>query len=867
MSVFLNILKKKKKANLVTNLKRTDTVKNDSSTPDDIYLVINERNNLNETDEDYILMIEKTFQLYKSEESKISEATNKILNKFFEKIVPKFDDIFIISQNISKQISKNKKIEKDMVENQLNLILRNRKNIKYKFNSLNLNSEICKQFAIILSYAYSKMSQYKIKDMKKLMEIGKTIIKKKVDIWNDFSSYCDSNKKNIQTEKLTKFCKENRNKYDILPEIIFIINKYSNVNIINIELKSYPNLTDEELQYFEITVLNIYWILNSLNTVHLNFIDENFENTLFYRYKVIIEEDVFDKINDQTLKINNLINKDNLYHNKWNFKDKFIIKDYKYSTKTFSYSNTHKSIDYTNSLTKLASSKTVANPKKNTIWDIASLIIKPNQVIITNQNRLEIVKNNVNRLEFIIMSLYSLNSTDFPINLELITNDSFNFEFLLAFKKIFNMDWLTRDFTEFHFFDTLLCNNVMKYINGFNIEFNSLDPITFLKLLHFLYFNHSMTEFNLSFFSAEISYFTPLIYKVYERLFNPKSLKQNNEECTYLFNDIKDIEEKMLNALSKYFVNNMKFLFHIIKKKRNLTELGFNFDIPLNIANKKKYMNTIFKFILNALFHLSNSIIRKFCLISPKTIIDCRKDPEINSIINNIDLNNNHNLEELSLQMQFYQIVNINIIIIPKLKILNIGDLDILTFKLLCNNICTDEFNRISCLEKLTIGLMSFITDFNIDIQLIFEKLFKIKIKNFFSLNIFTNIEIASKYQYLYLLRILNNNWIPEYKLIFNQKSSTILNNTEIIKKLKNIYYLVPHNMERKLVDNNEFQNTGKNLDIYDESYWYLKYLFEHVYIDNLKNDQRTKQMIFDILKYIYFIKNPKIVHKNDASK
>ena len=890
MSILFNMLKKKK-SNVVSKLQRIDTVKNDSSALDDIYLIIDEKNSLNETNEDYIENIVKTFQGYKESESNISEKTNKIMNKFFEKFVTQFEDIFTLSQSISKLISKNKKIEKDLVEEQLSLLVRKSRNNKYKSNILNLNLEICKPIAIILSYTYSKMGQYKIKNMEKLFTISKSIISKKVDIWNDFCKYCDSNKKNKDSEKLTKFCKDNKNKYDIQPEIIFIINKYSEVKTINIDVNAFTNLldifnlkknechlTDDDLLYFEITVLNIYWLFNSLNNVRLNFIDEDLETILYYRYKSIIEEDIFDKNKNQSLKMNNLIIKDNLFSNKWNFKDKFIINEYQNSTNKISSVTTHKSIDLSNNLAKLSGSKTVANPKRNTFMNLASLIIKPAQVSEnSNPNRLEIVRSNVNRLEFMIMSLYSLNSFDNEksLNLELISNDSLNFEFLLAFKKIYNMDWISKNFDEFHFFDLILCNNLMKNINKLNIEINGLDPFTFVKLLNFLYFNRSMTEFNLSLFSAEITYFTPFIYKIFERIYNIKLLKQNYEECTYLFNDVKDIEEKMLNHLSKNFIYNMQFLFHAIKKKRNLTELGFNFDIPLNIVNKEKYMNTIFKFILNILYHVSNSRIRKFCLLSPYTLIDCRKNPEINNLINNIDFNNNTSLEELSLQMQFYQIVNINIIIIPKLKILNIGDLDIVTFKLLSENICTDEFNKNSCLEKLTIGLFNTIREFNIEIKLIFEKLFRLKIKNFTSLNIFTNIEITTKYQYLYLLGILNNNWIPEYKLTFNKIIFSILEDNEIKDKLKKIYFLVPHNMEQKLLEDKDImeikkfdkknyliKNINKDLDIYDESYWCLKYLFEHVYTDDLKNDERTKKMIFDILKYIYFIKNPKIIHK-----
>ena len=91
--------------------------------------------------------------------------------------------------------------------------------------------------------------------------------------------------------------------------------------------------------------------------------------------------------------------------------------------------------------------------------------------------------------------------------------------------------------------------------------------------------------------------------------------------------------------------------------------------------------------------------------------------------------------------------------------------------------------------------------------------------------------------------------------------------------------YLVPHNLEEKLLEDDDLMKikknpksdvlkyVNKNLDKYDESYWYLKYLLTKVYTDNLKNEERTKQIIFDILKYVYFVKTPKIYHHTNVNK
>ena len=450
-------------------------------------------------------------------------------------------------------------------------------------------------------------------------------------------------------------------------------------------------------------------------------------------------------------------------------------------------------------------------------------------------------------------------------------NDCYIGEFLLIFKKVYEMDWITKNIEDFHIFDLLLYNNLMKNIQKFNIEINSLDLVTFDKLLNFLYYNDSLKSLNMSLFSADVSYLPQFLYKILYELYNEnaaKKLKAKNESSTYLFEDAKGVEEKILDYLSDFFIYNLATLFEVIKKKQNLTELGLNLDIPSNIVNKQDYMRAIFKFILNILFFASNSRIKNFCVLSPSTVIDCRMSPEINNLINSINLSNNKSLEKLSLQMQFYKIENINNFITTKLKILNIGDLDMPTLKLLSDNISSYDFNKKSSLEKLSIGLINAITEFNIDVKLIFEKLFNIKIKNLVSLNIFTNIYIRNKFQYIYLLRILNYNWISEYKIIFNRCSHEILNENKL--KLQKLNFLVPHNLEGQLLidedllkinQKNFVENIDKNLDTYDEAYWCLKHVFDKVHTDILTNNERTKKIIFDILKYIYFIKAPKIIH------
>ena len=863
MSGFINLFKgKDDKSHLMTKLQRIETVKN-SGEPEYNYLKIDDKNNFNQEDEDYIYDVTVQFNTYKTKNENKFDSTKKIINKFFEKTFSKFDDYFILSQNIAKQINKNVKIERDRIEYLLQPLINK---AKYKKECLVIGPKLCETIGTILCYAYSRLTTYKVKDMKRLVELRKIIISKKRDILKDFENYCSNNNKNPKTEKFTSFCKESRGKYELLPELIFLINRFSLVTTIQIQLDKFTDtkLTADDFLYVKLTILNIYWLLDSLNMVKFNFSCHSMEQTLYLRYKTKVSE----KYNEvgENLKKNILIEDLSLYNNKWNFIDKFKLQEerealYEAESNIF----THKSLDLSNQKMNIALSNAWTDIKRNTLVNIISVPKKKEQ----NKSRLDIVKSYMNLYEIILISLLGLNNIEGYINVEILMNDCFIGEILLVFSKVYEMDFLGKDYTYFHVFDLLLYNNIIKQIEKFNLEINSLDPYNFDKLLNFLYYNSSITSLNLSLFTADIMYQPEFLYKIYEP-FN-KSIKRNLDTSTYLFNDYKDAEEKILSFLSNLFIFYLSVLFEIIKKKKLLDELGFNLDIPSNIVNKQNYMTAIFKFILNILFFVSKSRIKKFCLLSPNINFDARKNPYINDIIDSINFNSNPLLEDLSIQMQFYQIVNINNFVTTRLKFLNIGDLDIPTLKLLTDNISSYKFNKNSCLEKLEIGLLSVITDFTFELKRIFEKLFRIKIKNFVSLSLYTNLYIRDKFQYLYLLKILDKNWISEYKIIFNNYSQMILNENK--SKLDKINYLVPHNLEIKLLEdqdlmkiknnkNNIMKNINKNIDIYDDSYWCLKYMFDKVHTDNLKNEERTKEMIYDILKYIYFIKTPKVIHK-----
>ena len=325
-------------------------------------------------------------------------------------------------------------------------------------------------------------------------------------------------------------------------------------------------------------------------------------------------------------------------------------------------------------------------------------------------------------------------------------------------------------------------------------------------------------------------------------------LKGNYERDTYLFCDIKDMENKIIDRIYPDFQMLLSILFEIIYQRKTLTEIGFNIDAPSNIMNKSKYMNTIFKFILNLFFYVSKNNINKFSILSPSTEFNSCTKPDIDEIIKGINFEKKNKLEELTIQIKFFELESIKCFITDKLRILNIGNLDLKTFEYLCNSICSYKFNITSCLEELSIGLSNMVTEFSPALKNILCKLFNIKIKNLTSLTLLTNLDLSGKNDYSNLLELLNYNWISNYVITFSGGEEK--NTDESMSKL---LYMVPSNLGTKLLDKKSLKKIEDHKDTTDSAFWYIRYL--------MRNKKVNKKMIFDILKYINIVKSPKLSH------
>lgn len=796
----------------------------------DKYLQIDGSYIFKEADENYIQNLTKNIGVTNDNYDNICAIINEILKRT---INTSFDDVFDYSLKLCKQIN----VEKESIEQLFKMFFMMNQSINTKTITLDISTLTA--IGTILSYSFKKLENYKIKDYEKLKPVVKYILKNGVNIFTDYVVWCTSKNKNPESEKFYKFYDKNKKKYDIQPELLILLNAYQNVTTLILEIDTFkdPNLVDENYKLFELAILNLNWILSSLNTIKFNFMSKHMEKSLFLRKKDKYES--FCSKAHYNVKPKDVFFNDIYYSKqKWDFSSKFQL----INNKDINMEPLIEDLDYENQNEQ-------------------------------NENRTSIVQKNSNLFDLIFISFFSLTFYDNKnIKFELVMNNCYSDEYYILFSEIYKLEWAKTNPHLFHILDLFLFNKLINNIQQLNIEINCLENKTFTNLLNFLYYAELLTKINISFFSSDITYLPHNIYSFYSGYFDNiesgnKELKKNFEKNTYLFCNIKEIEDKMLDKLYNNFVNSLATLFQIISSKKNLKELGFNFDVPFNIRNKSKYMNAIYKFILNILFFVSKQKIEKFCIFSPYTVIDTVTNPGIDNLINSINFNKNKYYEELTLQMQFFNLESINTLLNGRLRILNLGNLDLFTFKHFCDMITNYKFNKMSALQEITLGLMEIETEFTEEIKVMLGKLFSIKINSLSRLNLFTGLCLTESKMYLDFLKLVNNNWILNYFITFDDSSDYIVKKESL--KIWKLKCLITYFLERRMT---EFKNK-KNRDIMNaidnDSYWYLRYFFYNKYkpyVHKYSKQDETKEetikkLIFEILKYVHVYQVPILIH------
>ena len=857
-------------------------------------------NIINQEEENYIKINTKNqFDIYNSEESgkKLNEiikyvdellneeqsSTDSVWKKILDKLFPKCKrEGFLISKLISKLFSK--KLTRAKVESKLDYFFMNRMELIYN-KKLILNKENINNIGYLLCYSYSKFESFKISTndiLKRYINISS-----KINVITDFYTYCNKKRKSPLDAKIFDFIESNTNKY-IIPGIFsFLINCFESINIIEIDMDLNMNKqkSSDDFYLFIITLLNIHYLVTDADHFKVNFINRKLQKDI---YAFFTEElnSIYEN-NNRYLKKNKKIFGKEAYKKRWDFENDYIIMR---QNKTEEKNDEINSDEDNDNLPDDESEKNL--DRKNAVSISSNFYMKNNMLSVSevdtddfvqiNRNNIpskinneiteekknekdkydDIVDKNKKILElFCIVILGILRVKKFK-NFDLILNDCYYKEYINSFGRNYESHKLPSSINNFHILNFFI--KKMTVLHDFNIEFNSLDYLTFYKLLSLIKKNEKLVSFQISFFSSLITYTPQYLYKLYI---------QNSDKKEICNSRMYSPESNLLNELLAYFVENLEVLFELIRIKiNNFQLLSFNFDIPDIIAINQRYLMVIIKFILNILFLVDNkkSSIKKLVILSPKTSLDSRNMSNIESVIDTINMDaNNKQINELSLQFQFYQIKNISNFISHNLTILKLGDMDISTLKELSIYLCSFRFFQNSKLRTLTIGLLYFITHFNKEIEFLLNQIFSIKIKTLLEINIYTNIIIKKQNNFY---KILQSNWISSCNLFLNEKSeifwkqdSPTKKNSKIIDK--KILYLLHHELEEEKLTPNEIALRNKiKLSKTDcQIAFYLKYLLIFKYSKEKKiklNYYDQKNIIFNILKYLYFTKTSKIEYK-----
>jgi hypothetical protein len=257
-------------------------------------------------------------------------------------------------------------------------------------------------------------------------------------------------------------------------------------------------------------------------------------------YKDLIN-DTFIKRN--MIKKNRINNPELIYNKKWDFKHDFNLQDYRiidknkklneFNKENLVYddyyllylNNTKKVINEIQMLNstiekprnslKIADKNNIFNEEKNNINNSYNIIgyekeinfkkkkgNKIKNIIKGKNNYIEIIKANAKILDLIAIIICSLGRLNRINNLDLIMSDSYNYEFLTHLVNTYNLD-TDLIYNNFHILDIIY--NKIKDLKILNIEINSLDSITFNKVLNLIYKNESLNSIYLSFFSSDVS--------------------------------------------------------------------------------------------------------------------------------------------------------------------------------------------------------------------------------------------------------------------------------------------------------------------------------------------------------------------------
>ena len=616
-----------------------------------------------------------------------SALTTELDNTADKSLDQKMDIIF--NTIISKFKPKEREKEKDKLEIILTLIEQYRKLKKINIKDNLLSQKMCQ---IISLENYTTSFSFKSKNMNEvatLLFFGFKKLKRKYNNYNNFlteiQSYMGKYYDLIRSYQL--LAKGNDDikikEYDIPNEFLILLEAFKNVKTIKISLEdSFNDSINESVITYLLILLNHDWLFPCVFDLDLNLSCYKLNQEVMNIYKKKFNKYYSDFLNSDEYTDSEIIDK---------ILEKIKIEEEEANTKK------DKSAEKNKSNSKAEKEAKKLEEKKTREFNEMLTKIYPTMI-----------KNNGNIFDVMLLLVNFIKKLSFINRLIINIPDGYNIEindylFLKGVPNIQNIQYV----------DFLATINNLRELD---VKFNSMEAMTFEKILYMIKNNRNLKTLKLNFFPDDKEYFsTYQLLKIEENNFLREMVKKKfvNKNTALnglsIYDDIKDeynLRKKAIDNLQKSF-ENFFVLLQMLEEKSNLESLTLEIDKPFNLIDKSLYW-ILLKLFFNLLLEFNRELLnlKEFNFIIPYFNLDNSYYSFIETFFNGINLNfKNKSMTHFHFQAQITNIPNFSNLISYNLTIISIGDLDYISLKSLVTFFHSKEFVENSHLKKLSINL------------------------------------------------------------------------------------------------------------------------------------------------------------------
>ena len=702
------------------------------------------------------------FKLFKLKEKYSEKIISSDISQFIGKLLPSSNkDNFTISNAIKKQYLKEVNISKPEVEICINYFESNRIEGSTTFV---LSKENIQNLGNLIAYGYKKFDCFKTKSEKDLVEKVNQIKQNDIDVIADYNRYREKEKNPKKIVEKTEYLRKHRSDYPLPPEFIYVLHYCKKFTKVEICLESYKN---NDLRLLLLIYLNFEKVFQNVKEIKVDFTNATCLQLIYERLQ---------------FHLNKRENQKGRFVKKINYRDEFSHKHHWNFTSDYITSCEDETLSLAWSLKSEKDSSSISRQSVDANSDPKIL------------KTLDIIKNDQFLFEAILITPFFLTKYTKITNITLIFSDFFNREFKWLFKDIYNIN-----INDVHLLDTFTSQLV--HLETFNVEFNSLSPQGFEKIIAIIDKNEKLSTLRVSLFNSDANYRSAGLFKLSEEVkLVTEDFFDNNRIANQAKIDGDDSVHVLISLLLQSFEENLSLLFSLIRKKYLLKEIAFIIDSPSIISSNEHYSMTLVKCFFNIiiLINMKQCPIRTIKFLAPNLAFDNRRFPGIIDFFDDINIQeNNTNINDIHIQLQLYETVNITNIISTNLINLTLGDFDEITFASFTKFITSKAFRTKSKLNTFSIGLLGIVTNFS-DIKAQFEKISNVYISSLESFTFHSHL-IITKDDYHMILSYLNYSFIKSFLLEFNIRARDEVQALLRVNKQTNeckVYYIKEEDKE-----------------------------------------------------------------------